>query len=70
MAITNQQQFEVDKYFWVEGLVARNSDHKLIILTINKNSKIPGHKTKIFRYEARWATNAECGRVIWAEWSK
>lgn len=51
-------------------MVARNSDHKPLLLYFNMGEKSSSGKKILFRYEACWTIQEECEQLVWFEWMK
>ncbi|XP_040992690.1 uncharacterized protein LOC121239501 [Juglans microcarpa x Juglans regia] len=67
-AVMNSAWKEIFKEGWVEILVDRSSDYKLIMLTLNQPASQEWKVKRMFTYEAKWALEEECKEVIKRVW--
>ncbi|XP_041003900.1 uncharacterized protein LOC121249253 [Juglans microcarpa x Juglans regia] len=54
----------------VEGLVARSSDHKPMLLSFVEGERRLNKRGFVFRFEASWLKDEECKSLVEGAWSK
>ncbi|KAF5452240.1 hypothetical protein F2P56_027262 [Juglans regia] len=69
-AMTNSVWSTLYKDTWVEVLAARTSDHKPLLMHILKLKGKRWERKRWFKYEAGWALEEECERIIKEVWEK
>ncbi|XP_042969115.1 uncharacterized protein LOC122301804 [Carya illinoinensis] len=69
-AVANPSWLEIFKERGVETLIARQSDHKPILLTLIENQPCIRNRKRLFRFEAKWSLDEEGGRVVEDAWER
>lgn len=69
-AVANPEWREEYKESWVEVLVSSTSNHKLLLVHVQKQKEVVGVKRRSFKYEANWALEDDCELVIKTTWKK
>ncbi|XP_042987458.1 uncharacterized protein LOC122315551 [Carya illinoinensis] len=67
-AVANLRWKEMFKEAWVEVLVARCSDHRSLLLSMNQEPAKVWRGKRLFRYEAKWSLMDDCEEVIKRAW--
>ncbi|XP_035540251.1 uncharacterized protein LOC118344229 [Juglans regia] len=68
--VANPVWREVYKESWVEVLVVSSSDHKSLLVHLQKQKEAEGVKRRSFKYEASWALEDDCELVLKIAWKK
>ncbi|XP_041025383.1 uncharacterized protein LOC121265780 [Juglans microcarpa x Juglans regia] len=66
--VANPSWVQLFKEYWVEVLTGRSSDHRPILLTMNKRDRFTRKVGRIFRYEASWNKEEGCEEGIQEAW--
>ncbi|KAF5472200.1 hypothetical protein F2P56_008937 [Juglans regia] len=67
-AVANPTWVQLFKECWVEVLTGKSSDHRPILLTMNRRDRFIRKDCRIFRYEASWDKEEGCEKVIQKAW--
>ncbi|KAF5468367.1 hypothetical protein F2P56_012524 [Juglans regia] len=68
-AVANPLWTTMFKNCGVEGLVARSSNHRPILMWFSEKKEKARNCVKLFRYEAKWEFEEDCGRVVQETWN-
>lgn len=67
-AVPNSKLIKLFWDFWVESLVARSLDHRLILVTCKDAETRSQRRKKLFRYEVSWNVEEECSKKVTDVW--
>ncbi|XP_042941090.1 uncharacterized protein LOC122275859 [Carya illinoinensis] len=68
--VVNNEWRNMFKDFMVEGLVTRCSDHKPMLMTVLQSESLRRKRKFIFRFEASWLKEEDCGKIVEKIWSE
>ncbi|KAF5454161.1 hypothetical protein F2P56_023844 [Juglans regia] len=66
--VANKRWIETQKEVSAENLVARSSDHRLVLLSFSHLNKSFYGSHRVFKYEAWWASEKDCMKVVEEGW--
>lgn len=58
--VANPCWAQIFRKYWVEVLTGRSSNHRPLLLIMNKKGMKAWRGRKVFRYEASWAKEEDC----------
>ncbi|XP_041009480.1 uncharacterized protein LOC121253544 [Juglans microcarpa x Juglans regia] len=68
--VANKRWIEAQKEISVQILVFRSSDHRPVLLSFSQTNKFFFQSHRIFKYEAWWASETECEKVVKEGWQQ